>query len=472
MTIVINPVNSDYLKDLLVTHNFSLGRELYAWAGLSMFSLALAGSFALLLAISRIPGIETLIPLPIDFFEKGLVIHVVFSFVVWFQAVFCCFLNVSTSRLALGAPRLEALGWVALMAGYISCFFLFLPAFLERGEATLNNYIPAITDPLYYTGLILLACSVSIMIFRFLINIWGSNSRWKEPLIYGTLCVGLIFIIAMLCFAIVENYMAMDEFSFDYNESLFWGGGHVLQFANTALLITSLYVLARLTLFDIIVNENYLFMTGLALLVFYAATGVFFTLEFAPNNEKYWSTFTNFKYVMGIPIILAAFPIFLDALKKGIRDAVPTRSPSFICLVLSPLIFFIGGILGLFVDGADTRTPAHYHGIIAGINLSFMGLFYGLFLPLLNREIEHTKALYAQIYLFGGGQLLACIGLFLAGGYGTPRKVAGEYQGLEEMGAVIGMYMNGFGALIAVIGGVMFIWMASKALLRGSNSFH
>ena len=30
----------------------------------------------------------------------------------------------------------------------------------------------------------------------------------------------------------------------------------------------------------------------------------------------------------------------------------------------------VGAFLGLFVDGADTRTPAHYHGVIAAIMLA------------------------------------------------------------------------------------------------------
>ena len=47
-----------------------------------MGALGVAGAFALLLAISRVPGVETVFPWPLGFFHKGLVIHVVFSFVV------------------------------------------------------------------------------------------------------------------------------------------------------------------------------------------------------------------------------------------------------------------------------------------------------------------------------------------------------------------------------------------------------
>mgnify|MGYP005637200315 FL=1 len=194
--------------------------------------------------------------------------------------------------------------------------------------------------------------------------------------------------------------------------------------------------------------------------------GISITLKYAPVHEKYWTMFTKFQYGLVLPAMLVGIPMLVDILQqRKIGKGLQMRDPVLLCLLLSPVVFAVGGILGLFVDGGDTRTPAHYHGIIAGINLSFMGLFYGFFLPLLDRDLKPGKALYAQIYMFGGGQLVASVGLFLAGGYGTPRKTAGGAQGLEAIGAKIGMYMNGIGALIAVIGGVMFIWMVSKSLL-------
>ena len=61
--------------------------------------------------------------------------------------------------------------------------------------------------------------------------------------------------------------------------------------------------------------------------------------------------------------------------------------------------------------------------------------------------------------------MLSCIGLFWAGGYGAPRKTADAAATLVD-GAVIGMYLNGVGALVAVIGGVMFIWTVIAALMR------
>ena len=75
-------------------------RELIGWAWLAVGALAVAGVFAILLALSRIPGMEKTPFWPIDFFYKGLVIHVVFSLVIWLQGVFAFLVSVSTLKLA------------------------------------------------------------------------------------------------------------------------------------------------------------------------------------------------------------------------------------------------------------------------------------------------------------------------------------------------------------------------------------
>jgi len=62
--------------------------------------------------------------------------------------------------------------------------------------------------------------------------------------------------------------------------------------------------------------------------------------------------------------------------------------------------------------------------------------------------------------------MTASIGLFLAGGHGTQRKVAGAAQNLQSLGEISGMALNGGGALFAVVGGILFIWTAARALIN------
>jgi hypothetical protein len=62
-------------------------------------------------------------------------------------------------------------------------------------------------------------------------------------------------------------------------------------------------------------------------------------------------------------------------------------------------------------------------------------------------------------------------GLAWCGGYGVQRKVAGAAQGLEGLAETAGMALMGAGGLISVAGGVMFLLVATTALVAGSTWF-
>ena len=136
-------------------------RELIGWAWLAVGALAVAGVFALLLALSRIPGMEKTPFWPIDFFYKGLVIHVVFSLVIWLQCIFAFLVSVATLKLAGNDVRAASLGWIGQGAVLVAFPFLFAPAFLEGTQPELTNYIPIIRHPAYDIGLLVLGLGVA-----------------------------------------------------------------------------------------------------------------------------------------------------------------------------------------------------------------------------------------------------------------------------------------------------------------------
>lgn len=437
-------------------------RELWGWCALAAMAMAVAGIFAVLMAFSRIPGIQDVFPWPLAFFKKGLVIHVVFSFVVWFLAVFGAVLHLATVRITAGEPKFRELGRFALMALGAGFFLLFAPGLMDRGEPSLNNYVPVIIDPLYYAGLVVLFGGILLEVVRLFLNL-GNRKNPMGAMTIGAIAAAAIYVIALVCFGLAWTALAGGETDHAFNEDLFWGGGHVLQFLNVTLLVVCWYMLGGMA-FGAPLGGERLYTIAIGMLLLCAALTPAFYFVFEDTRQP---EFTDLQYALAPPSILAAVAVLIGALgKRSEGQSLPWRDPAFLCLVLSIGVFGLGGVLGLFVDGTDTRTPAHYHGVIAGINLAFMGMFFRLFLPLLDRNPKRTKALYAQIWMFGLGQAFASIGLFIAGGYGTPRKMAGAEQGLEVLGQKIGMYMNGIGALIAVIGGVMFIWLVISRLLH------
>ena len=139
-------------------------------------------------------------------------------------------------------------------------------------------------------------------------------------------------------------------------------------------------------------------------------------------------------------------------------------------LITSIILFGVGGIFGFFVDGFDTRTPAHYHGVIGGINLAFVGLFYTRFLPLAGCVMGSVRVARWQIYIYGVGQLMFCAGMYAAGGMGAARKVVGSGGvNMDNLSAVVAATVRDVGGGLAVIGGVMFIVIAIRALLRAKK---
>jgi cytochrome c oxidase subunit 1 len=53
---------------------------------------------------------------------------------------------------------------------------------------------------------------------------------------------------------------------------------------------------------------------------------------------------------------------------------------------------------------------------------------------------------------------------------GIQRKTAGAAQGLESLSAKLAMGVMGIGGLLAVIGGILFVWIMLRAFMKGPES--
>lgn len=438
------------------------GAELRSWALLAAGSLAVAGIFAFLLAMSRVPGIERIVTWPSQFFSKGLVIHVVFSLVVWFLTVFAVLVSLATRQIASGPVLAAPLGRAGLALAAMAFPMLFLPALNDAAVPTLNNYIPAIIHPFYYGGLVLLAIGILLPVIRFLINVrrYGTGT---DPLPQAMLAGSFVYIMALVSFALALSKLWGTEFSHAFNEHLFWGGGHVLQFLNCLMLLAGWQILSR-EAFGTPGADPDIFRLATRLIAGFVLPALIFYIAWEAFAFKQTEAFRRLKFVLALPVLLVGIPVAVEILRQRATRGLPWSNLAFLALALSGLVFAAGGVMGLLVTGADTRTPAHYHAVIAGVNLSLMGLMLTVVLPRLQRPPAPGRSLTLQLKLFGYGQFMAAIGLFIAGGYGAPRKTPSGSVDLVS-GAMVGMTLNGIGALIAVIGGIMFIITMLRALL-------
>ena len=121
----------------------ALKRELAAGRGSRSARWRSPAIFALLLALSRTPGMDKAPLWPIGFFYKGLVIHVVFSLVIWLLGVFAFLTTARRSTWRASGPRAAPLGRLGQGVVLIAFPCLFAPAFLDATAPELTQLHPA-----------------------------------------------------------------------------------------------------------------------------------------------------------------------------------------------------------------------------------------------------------------------------------------------------------------------------------------
>ncbi len=435
--------------------------ELRAWAALAIGSLALAGMMAVIVAVSRIPGIKTFAFWPLDFFGRFLVIHVNFGLTVWFLTVFALMVSMATAKLGGEGVRFNALGGIGALAVAASYPLLFIPAFDHTSAPSLNNYIPVMLHRAYYDGLAMLALGIALPALRLLMNV-PARPMQMPPLALAMSAASVIYFVALICFGIAAFQSFGATPTKELNEVLFWGGGHILQFFFCLLMLTGWFVLSRASLGEDAAGPRSLRYAAL-LLVAFTVPGPLLFWAYDMASGAFRDDFSRLKYVMALPALIVGVPVLSGILRAREKAPLPWRDPAFVALALSMIVFGVGGVMGNLATGSDTRTPAHYHGVLTGVSLAAVGLMLSFCLPALGRAPKNSWYLRLQIWLYGGGQLSACLGMFLAGSHGAPRKTPTSLTALTD-GAVIGMFLNGIGALVAIAGGIMFVITVIRVL--------
>jgi hypothetical protein len=440
--------------------------ELFGWVALPLAALGIAGFLALLIALLRVPGAEAVLPWSSQsFFEKGLVAHVTFAFVIWYMGVHGALTVLVTAQSLGRGGELNGAGILCgrtgLYGAALSLAVLLIPVLGDLGEPSPNNYIPVLVHPLYYAGLTLLAVSLALPIVRLLVIVRAE--RDLEPLTMGVAAAGVIYLIALVCVAIAFVVRPADLEIEALNDFVLWGGGHILQFANTALMMCAFYLLTRITLGETPVPPR-LFRVMMLLMVAGAAVGPLLYVTHEAGDPAQRLMFTDlYWYVLPLPTTVVLLGL-LALLVKRRRD-IRAGAPELVGVVVALALFGFGGVIGFFESSSDTRTPGHYHAVLIAVTLSFMALYFALFLPLLGLRTARRR-LRAWMYgLLAAGQFLHSLSLYVAGAMGVARKTAGAGQGLDSWQKIVSLSVMGLGGLIAVVGGVIFVVLAGKLLL-------
>ena len=419
------------------------------WLKLGVFSLLAAGLLSLLLVLSRTPGVQDVIPW-LDFFHTALVVHVVLSVVIWFIA-FAGVLWTANSRIS------QPLWDKAILAvAVIGTTLVICSPFTGDGNPLLNNYVPILQQPVFLWGLGIFGAAFTWLIIRSLMV-----AEWDSPLQAGIYFSILTAAVALLALLMSGVKMPAGHAGQGFYELLFWGGGHILQFTHTLLLIVAWLWLTEATGANIRLTPALAkALFGLMLLPVLAVPYIYLQYDLASAEHR--AAFTHLmKYggLTSLPLGVMAVFYTVTSIRVGDVALRPPRNALYASIVL----FAAGGIIGFLIHGVNVVIPAHYHGSIVGVTLAFMGLSYYL-LPRLGFRAVTSKWAAWQPYIYGGGQLMHILGLAWSGGYGVQRKTAGAAQGLHDLPQILGMGMMGLGGLIAIIGGGIFVAVVLHAM--------
>ncbi len=458
--------NSKKIVGLLPKHH---SKDLFWWVLLALTSLAIAGIFAILLVLSRAPITETKLPWPSDFFSKGLVAHVTLSFIVWFLAVFGCMMTSIISQIdnSKGNKNNTTIDIISIFLVFIGTLALLIPPFYGSGEPSLNNYVPVIIDPIYYTGLAIFTLGILSSVVRFLLTFPQINEEMRGEA-WLLLSGGILFILGLVAIFISGSNLNLASVDFDFNETLFWGGGHIFQVLNLSLFFSAITILYKLIYRQQLAPINFFVgMTSILLVIGLINLSLYSIFDF--NDPQLPMAFTKMQFALGVPVVVLfswlGFNIYKNSIPKN------SHKFAFLSLSWSLSLFSIGMILALFVDGQDTRTPAHYHAVIGGINVAFVGIFYCWIFPLIGKKLKFENLIKAQIILYSLGQCLFVIGMFITGTAGASRKIMGPGIELDNLFIIIVTLVKDVGGGLAIIGGGLFIFLAFFALFsQTSNS--
>ncbi len=432
------------------------------WLWLGVAALAIAGIFAIILVVARTPQLKQ-IPVLQGLFDVALVIHVDLSVLMWFL----CILGMGVA----GMMRRHGLEWpywpkAAFLTATAATALMALSPLDHEWEVIKSNYIPVLFNWVFFLSLGLLAAAMLVLLLPLLIGFAQPHRLRNASLVeLGWIHAGWCTLLALGGFYLSAQHLPAGLPHDELFETLFWAGGHILQFA-FALLMMVAWVALLEAMDKPFINRGWVVVAySFATLGAVMSLAGFAIHPFDSSDFSYHQTRIMIE-VGGIGAGMLSLMVLWKLCKGRILRAQRAYASS---LIASLVLFAAGGILGLMISGQNVGIPAHYHGQIVGITLALMGLAYAMLPQFGYQSVAANRLAFYQPIIYGVGQLMHIGGLAYSGGYGVLRKTAGGFENLApEVKAALGVM--GLGGMIAIIGGILFVVVMLRARKAPSAS--
>ncbi len=468
--------------------------------------LAFGGTLALLIALQR-QGL----PISDEWWYRLLASHGVTMLLFWLLFFEVGALYWGSTMLLNARMVLPRLAWANF--GLMAVGVLLAEWTMLTGRATVmfTAYPPLTAHPLYYLGVLMFAVGVLVACGLFFANVTvAKRERTYEgslPLVvYGLLSAAIIAVYSLLTGAVaygllfLQSIGAIESVDPATYRLFFWGIGHGAQQVNLAAMVAVWYALIGFTLGGRPVNEGlsrFAFLLYIAFIHLGAVHHLLVDPGLGTSHRIMNTSYLLYLAVLASLIHAFSIPAAIEVAQRerGYRRGMfgwlrmaPWREPGFSSLVLSVVYFgFIAGVTGVLMGTIQLNmlihntlfVVGHFHStVVSGTTVAFMGISYYLVPLLSQRRLAYQRIARWQPWVFANGVLLLTLAMLLAGRLGVPRRVAD----LDYSGAQLGvdlfssgpypslMLLVAIGAVLAVTGGVMFVWVMVMTLLRGERT--
>ncbi|MCG8370386.1 MAG: cbb3-type cytochrome c oxidase subunit I [Proteobacteria bacterium] len=465
--------------------------------------LAIGGLFGLLVALTRWPEVHLL---PADFFYLALTAHgldVLLVWIIFFEIAVLYFASAVLLGSRLAAPRWAWTGFGLMLVGAVITNIVVL----QGGSSVMfTSYVPLKADPGFYLGIILFAVGALIGCFVFFGTLVVARQertyRGSIPLVtFGAMTAAIIavFTIASGAIILIPTLLwslglisTIDPLLY---KTIWWAMGHSSQQINVSAHVAIWYAIAAMTFGARPLSEKVSRMAFLMYILFLQIASAHHMLV-EPGFSSEWKIF-NTSYAMYLAVLGSmvhgmTVPGSIEAAQRArgltrgmfewLRKA-PWGNPAFAGMFMSLVFFgFIGGISGVVMGTEQINlimhntlyVPGHFHGtVVAGTTLAFMAITYYLVPLIFRRELLFMKLAKWQPYVFGIG--VAGISVFMmgAGTLGVSRR-HWDMQFADAIlpfdypsAAFLMMGLNGMFAVLAALGGLMFIVVVVGSVFFG-----
>lgn len=463
--------------------------------------LLLGGIAAILLALTRWQAVHLL---PVDWFYRILTFHGLNMLIFWilfFEVAILYFACTVPLNSRLFSRKIAWVSFSMMLAGAAMTDFIILKG---RADVLMTSYLPLLADPLFYLGIILVAVGTLIGVFNFFATLYiAKRDRTYEgsiPLVtFGALAAAIIAVVTLLHGAIVM----IPTFTYSmgwtaqpdpmWYRMIWWGLGHQSQQVNVCAMVAVWYLIAQLATGAKPVNET-VCRGAFVLYILFINLASAHHLLVDPGVGATWKIW-NTSYAMYLAVLASMIhgftvPASVEMAMRakghtkglfGWVGGLPWRNPAFSAALLSVLIFgFVGGITGVtlgtqqinIIAHNTLRITGHFHAtVVGGTTLAFMGLAYYVIPLMFRRDFIWRKAARVQPWLFGGGILAVSLGMSFAGSLGVARRVYDiEHAGVYGPAAHLFLGIMGIGAIVAVVGLLLFVVLCVGTLLFGQSN--